>query len=143
MHLDRRVRPNIRQTQSRIIHQQRRHLSASLTVVQTCYVLNESKIQSTDPTGGSENEAMTNKVCAVTMSLALRRPPSSTPRFVVTALSILRGFVLENLAHELLQEDGVHGPGNLLSLEPTTYIYFDNLDLCFEATDKVHHLLAC
>jgi len=125
------------------LYQQCLHLDAGLAVVQACHILNKSTMQGIDPTGGSESDAVTNKVCAVMVSLVLRRPyhprPSQTS-FAVTAVSILRGFGLENLAQELLEEDGVHGLGNLLSLEPVTHGYFDDLRLWFEATDKVHHL---
>ena len=56
-------------------------------------------------------------------------------------MSILKCFGLDDLADSLLKENGVHRLGNLLSLEPNCHRNFDNLDLWFDQTDKVLHLL--
>jgi hypothetical protein len=56
------------------------------------------------------------------------------------AIAILRHFGLETLAQRLLEEDGVHSLGNLLSLAPEVYDLFDGLCLWFESTDEVCHL---
>ena len=57
------------------------------------------------------------------------------------AMSILSAFGLDNLVEGLLAENGVHRLGNLLSLDPICHDYFDNLDLWFEHTETVRHLL--
>jgi len=54
-------------------------------------------------------------------------------------MSILRHFGLENIADELLADDGVHNLGNLLSLGTDVHDRFDNLELWFEGTDEVHY----
>ena len=56
-------------------------------------------------------------------------------------MSILKSFGLKDLTDSLLEENGVHRLGNLLSLEPICHGYFDNLNLWFDHTDKVRHLL--
>lgn len=55
-------------------------------------------------------------------------------------MSILRNFGLEDLAQRLTQ-NGVYGLGNLISLDTTSSFYLNRLNLWFERTDEVHHLL--
>ena len=59
----------------------------------------------------------------------------------IAAMSILRSLGLGNLVDSLLVSHGVHSPRNLLSLEPVSHDHFDKLNLWFDHTDKVHHLL--
>jgi len=54
-------------------------------------------------------------------------------------MAILRDLGLEELAGEFL-EDGIHDPGNILSLEWGSYIGFTNFDVWFEGTQEVRHL---
>lgn len=57
--------------------QQCRNLGAGAVTVKTCHILNESTMVGVDPTGISEESAVTNKVCPVTVFRALRRPHHS------------------------------------------------------------------
>ena len=59
--------------------------------------------------------------------------------YAANAVAILRAIGLEDIAQKLLAEDGVHGLGNLLSLEPVTHSMFDDLDLWLEGTDEVRY----
>ena len=56
-------------------------------------------------------------------------------------MAILKDFGLSSLAEELLVADGVHSLRNLLSLEHGFHLDFDNMDLWFEGTNEVGHLL--
>ena len=81
-----------------------------------------------------------NRVYPATLFRVLRCPhrsPIVQTDYAVTALSILRGFGLEDLTQELLAGDGVHGLGNLLSLQIDAHSNFDSLILWLEGTDKV------
>ena len=56
-------------------------------------------------------------------------------------MSILDSFGLQNLTEKFLAVNGVHELTNLLSLDPTCHRYFDDLNLWFEPTEEVRHLL--
>ena len=119
-------------------------LGASCATIQACHILNESTMQGVDPTGASEERTVTDNVCAATMSRVSRRPPSPTSivqtEYAVNAISVLKDFGLGSLPQELLETNGVHDLGNLLSLETNVHTHFDRLNLWFEGTNEVHRL---
>jgi len=101
-------------------------LDASTVTVQASHILNESTMQGIDPTGSSEESTVTNKT-----------------EYAATAMAILGHFGMGSLAQELLAEGGVHGLGNLLSLENRMHTEFDRLNLWFEDTDEPNRYTVC
>ena len=99
-------------------------------------------MQGVDPTGGSSDSRVMNKVCTVIFSsLQAPSPPMVQTGQVTTTMTMIGSFGLGNLVDSLLVENGVHRPRNLLSLEPVYHSNFDNFNLWFEHTEKVRRLL--
>jgi len=51
------------------LNQKRRALGAISSTVQACHILGESLMQGIDPTGGSDESTVTNKVCSLSECL--------------------------------------------------------------------------
>ena len=84
--------------------------------------------------------AIPNKVHVVTISsplLSLLPTPIAQDKYANTAIIILKQFGLEDLANELLMENGIHHPKNLVSLSPKIHSQFDKFCLWFKATNMV------
>ena len=54
-------------------------------------------------------------------------------------MTILRDFGFEGITTKLLETNGVHNLGNLLSLATDVHGFFDKLELWFESTDEVRY----
>jgi hypothetical protein len=102
-------------------------------------------MQGTDPTGGSGDSRVMDKVCAVNFSCLSSDYHTLTVNGSVTsgpaAMSFLKRSRLENLARSFLPENDANRLGNLLSLDLVCHNSFDGLSLWFEHTEKVHHFL--
>ena len=127
---------------NRELREQCHNLGYGSNPIQACHILNESAVVGVDPAGTNEKSAVANKVCLTTVQnspLPSLLPSIVQTDYAATAIAILRDFELEDLAQEFLAEDGVHGLGNLLSLEPGSHSKFDTLDLWLESTDEVRY----
>ena len=70
----------------------------------------------------------------------LQLPTYTTQRsFAITVVDILRDFGLGPLADGIAEENGIHDPGNMLSLQVDCHGYVNELNMWFESTDTVRH----
>jgi hypothetical protein len=59
--------------------------------------------------------------------------------YAVNDMTVLGHFGLGTLVDELLEADGNHNLGNIISLETNVHQYFEKLELWFEGTNEVRY----